>query len=553
MFYKLKVLTLMQLSEKLKVKRGKTQIGTTLGVIGKTFMAMAIAFGIFCGLFYLIFKVLFIPATSNLFIGAIFLLQAISIISCTVGLSQTLYTSKDNMLLLTYPVKHMYVFISKLIVMYILELKKSLILTLPLFLAYAVINNGLFNLNYFFSSIFYSLFLPLMPVLLGAFISIPFVYLSKLFKRAGWVKGAFTLLLFGGLITLCVFVIRWLDTIAPIRIVELFNTFCNGLDEFLSNMNKGALYCHFIANAMLGSDPLQIFLYDLYMVLVIVGTGAISILVAWPTFYHLASSASENATTKVHKSVNVSHSNTFFTFMRKELTLSVRNISNFASDYVFLFAMPVVMLLLAAVFVRMDRNSWGYPLTYGFIGLILLIMLTCSNTATATAISSEGSEFVLLKTAPGDTKNIIWSKLLINFIISFASLLLTYILIIIILRDDLGSGKLDLLKLSVVFLFVLVVDIALLFWSIQLDIVSPKLREFANSQNRAELKNSSTSVLIGMVVSVIFAAILIIINFTNFSTGIAALILLGLALVFVGIRLFFLKQYRDAYFEEIQL
>ena len=62
--------------------------------------------------------------------------------------------------------------------------------------------------------------------------------------------------------------------------------------------------------------------------------------------------------------------------------------------------MPFILIILTCIYVNIDRNSLGISLTYGFIGIISLVMLCASNTASATAISSEGNEFVLLKTLP---------------------------------------------------------------------------------------------------------------------------------------------------------
>ena len=87
-------------------------------------------------------------------------------------------------MLLTYPIRHVYVFISKIVVMYILELLKSLILILPLFMAYMTIVPGVISANYVIVAILYSIFLPLMPVMIGTILSIPFVYLTKVFKKA---------------------------------------------------------------------------------------------------------------------------------------------------------------------------------------------------------------------------------------------------------------------------------------------------------------------------------------------------------------------------------
>lgn len=557
MFHSLVTLVKLQLSEKLRWK-DDASAAHKAGTIAKRIAYMGVAFGIFSALFFVIFAgkeliSLNIPPTIHIFTFFIFLLQVVSIITCIVQASQILYTSKDNALLLTYPVKHEFIFISKIICMYILELLRSLTLIFPLFMAYGFIVEGMLTANYIISAVLYSIFLPLIPVMLGSIISIAFVYLTKILKQAGWIKGIFSLILFGLLIFVTIAIVRFVQANSPLQLQEMSLKYNDAVNEFLeTKVNKFALYANWIGKGMYNEDGLA-WKYHLFMLATIVGVAAISVLISMPTFYKLASASSENAVQKRHKAVNVAHKSTFITFLRKELTLSVRNLGNLASDYVFLFAMPFVLIILSAFIVNIPRSEFGVSLTYGTIGLISLIMLCGSNTASATAISSEGSEFALLKTAPGKTSNIIWSKLLVNLVISFAATFISYAILFIVMAPDIKKGLLDPGKLILVFVFVNLIEIGLLLWSIQLDIVSPKLREFANSQNKAEITNSSQSIIIGLFFSVLFAGILIILFITTLPLYIIAILLILIGLVFVGLRFYFLIQYRNAFFEDIQL
>jgi hypothetical protein len=234
--------------------------------------------------------------------------------------------------------------------------------------------------------------------------------------------------------------------------------------------------------------------------------------------------------------------------MRKEMTLSIRNIGNFASDYFFLFILPFVLMIVSSIYVRVDRTLLGECMTYGFIGMIALIMLSASNTASATAISSEGTEFCLIKTAPGKTSNIVWSKILINFLTSTIFLALTFALLSYTL-----DGYVGLSKLWLVFVYIILIDLGLILWSIQLDILNPKLKEFANSQNKSEIQNFAQSITIGCIASIVFSAALIVLYLINFSIAVLAAILVGIGIVFVLFRLYFLINYMNAYFDDIQL
>ncbi len=553
----------MQLSEKVGVNRNKSK-SKTLGVIGKNAFFVALSFALFTLLFYVMFNVIFFRATTTLFIFLVFILQLLSIITCTLSLSHDLYMSKDNMILMTYPVKHVEIFISKLIVVYLLELRKSLVMTLPLFMAYVTINSGLFSVNFLCGSIFYALILPLIPTLIGALLSIPFVFLGKAIKQASWVKGIFSLLIFAGLIVLCVFFVNWLNVIGEIRIVALWNRFLVDFENFLANVNHFALYCNFVGNSILGKGALTCFLNYVYFFAVTIGLIGLVIVTALPTFYRLCSTSAEKASSKPHKGLNKTHKSTFFTFFRKEVVLAVRNLSNFASDYVFLFAMPFILILLTTTFTHINRNNLGYSMTYGIIALITLVLLAVSNTASATAISSEGNEFVLLKTAPGDVRNIIWTKLLLNFIIAFGATLVSYVLLSFFLQPDVQAGRINLGIVWIIFALAVLLEAGQLLGAIQYDILNPRLREFANSENKNEIKSSSHSIISGMVVAVIGTALIFVVVMallpgfvSSLGEGlgifVSGLIVGVFGLIYVGLKLFFLVQYRNAYFEDIQL
>lgn len=122
-----------------------------------------------------------------------------------------------------------------------------------------------------------------------------------------------------------------------------------------------------------------------------------------PLYFSLASKSSEQANQKKHKGTNKRSKTTFLTFVKKEWLLSIRNINDLVSNYVFLVATPYVLFFMVSIFTAVDRNTLGHSMTIGFSAFISLLMASASNTASALAITQEGAEFVLLKTVPADT------------------------------------------------------------------------------------------------------------------------------------------------------
>ena len=79
------------------------------------------------------------------------------------------------------------------------------------------------------------------------------------------------------------------------------------------------------------------------------------------------------------------------------------------------------------------------------------------------------------------------------------------------------------------------------------------MKEYATTQNRGDIKNFSTSIVIGIVASVIFSAVMIILFWVNSNLLLSAIILIALGLIFVGGRIYLLINYLNAYFHEIEL
>lgn len=110
-----------------------------------------------------------------------FFILFLNIISCLGRLTNSLYFSADNQVLLSYPVKGSTIFLSKLIVFFVLELVKNFTFLVPLFLAYGISHN--------ISGAFYPwmilcfFILALLPVAIGSLLSIPYLYIKLFFKK----------------------------------------------------------------------------------------------------------------------------------------------------------------------------------------------------------------------------------------------------------------------------------------------------------------------------------------------------------------------------------
>ena len=117
----------------------------------------------------------------NIFNFFFIIMFVTNLISCLNGLTNSLYFSEDNQVLLTYPVKSNTVFFSKIIVYYFFELVKDFGMIVPYFIGYGIVNG--FQAIYYPWVILMFLIIAIVPVTIGGILSIPLMYIKLFLKK----------------------------------------------------------------------------------------------------------------------------------------------------------------------------------------------------------------------------------------------------------------------------------------------------------------------------------------------------------------------------------
>ncbi len=541
MLLRLKILVLLQISNKYKLKKIETN-GRLMARIGLAVLLIIILSGVYYALGLILTNIIGLGREVEIFTFVLVLIQLFSIIACVMGLLDNLYVAKDNMILLAYPTNPNEVFISKLIVYYIYDLIKSFFFFLPLFIGFGLVF-GLFSLLYILVSLLALVLLPLFPVLIAALLTMPLLYIKKLFQRFAALRLGFIGIL---LIALFVF-IRYLMGFLPVplRILAMYDIFIDLLKSIIAKVNGIALFYNNIGMLFYRIQP---GINALIILVVLCGLILAVITISRPLYFKMASKSSEHANLKAHKGKNTAHRNLFMTFFKKEQILALRNFGEFINNYSFMVALPYVFYIMMSIFVSVDRNELGNILTVVFSLTITLLMASASNTASAMAITSEGSEFGLLKTAPGRTDKMAWAKIIFNLGFSTILIVVSYLLFIYFNpRADQTPSLMIMMIASIL------INIGLIFWSFQIDLLNPRLSEYASSGALAHQKNHADSIKIGfgwtILLSAIFSFFLldkstsITLNYTK---------ILAISGLFFMVRLFLFSKYLKAYFKEIE-
>lgn len=486
---------------------------------------------------YIFKNFLFIPINYYFLIFILIVTQLMSIVSAVASLSTDIYKSKDNQILLTLPANNDEIFISKLVVYYINEFFKNLYFILPFLFSYGIVTKC--SISYFINIIPVILILPAIVALVSAFISVIFTIISNYLNKHTWLSFSLTLLtIIGGFV-----LIYYLVSFIPenIRIVQLYNSFILGLTKFMQAVASYGTVYDLIGRLLNGFN---VFLnYGLILGFLLL-LFVINYLVSRPLFFFLTSKANELARTKKHTKKERNHKGLFWTFLHKEVTIAKRSPNELLSNYSILISLPFIMYVLNSIYMSMNRSIMGNQLVLIFNILVILVIVATSNTASSVAITTEGHEFVLLKTAPTKTHQVAWAKMAFNFAFTSFLLLISFILFQIALPV---FNKTDIWLL---FVFVFFINASHILWSFQLDIVNPKLSDYAATGSLSNNHNIAKSLSNGLTLAFFLTIISVILFF--FYLNIAWIVLISISILWFVFRFWLFRANLNAYFIDIE-
>lgn len=464
------------------------------------------------------------------------LIQFMSICSCTAGLAKTLYKGGDNVILLVLPVQQNTVFISKLAVYYIFELKRNFSLTVPLFLAYGLIGGAVWF--YYPWMLFCFLFVSMLPVAIGALLSIPALYIPKLISRIRPVKYVLLVLGAGAIIALAF----WLVSLIPenINILGQWGSISQGLRDFL---NGFALYLspwHYLDLMMVGGtlaisrNPVTTtsLISLAVLVAVLAALIAASFFTSRVLFLKLTARAGEGGTS--HAKVRPNRvRRKGWSMISEELLRSARSGKALWKNFLEFFFPAFLLFALNRIYASMNTSLTGQTMTSAFNVLVLLVTVLSSNAYLAHIYSRDGAARNLLKTRPVDFRRLLASRLVLRIAVSTLSIATAVVLYGVV--EHAGAGRAIAFLLMAVF-----VNAAHIFWCAELDVMNP--------ESESSGANSAKATVIGVVLSALFAAGYYLIS--NSGQTYAFIVLACVAGAFCALRAFLYFERVRVYFLE---
>ncbi len=420
-------------------------------------------------------------------------IEGMSVFSCAAGLSRALYRAGDNVILLVLPVTGSLVFLSKLIVYYLFELKKSFPFLVPLFLAYGIVNGAVWF--YYPWMLVAFLAVCLVPVALGAVLSIPALYLPKLLRRVPVLKYALIVALTAGLAALAFFIVGRIP--ANINLLGQWGSITVAVRRFLNGFARVFAPFHYLAMMVAGGtleiarNPIG--LRTLYVLLAVLGGCGALIGVSFATarvlFLKLTARAGETES-RLRKNCPNRVTPRLLSPLAEDLVRTFRSGKAVMLCVLEFFVPAFLIFTLNKIYAAMSTSYTGQTMTAAFNILVLLVTVLASNAFLAHAYSRDGAARNLIKTRPADFRLLLASRLVLRAALSVLAILLAVLLFCFVSEASAAQ--------TAGFLFMAVfLDLAHILWSAEIDVMNP---EPASSS-----KNSAAATAYGVIIAVLFA------------------------------------------------
>ncbi len=459
----------------------------------------------------------------------------LSIIFTTIGLVRTLYFSRDNFVLLTFPTTPSIVFLSKLLVHYVFEMKKNFLFLIPLFIAYGI-SDGYAAYYYPWVLVLF-LFVSALPVFIGALLSIPSMYFYQAIKKVRWLLYFLITILIIAAIAGAAFAITCIPS--NINLVQSWGTTFFQIKHFLKAFEHAVVPLTLLVQLLVGNSARDLFTiktsYLLPALLLSIGIlCAACFFLAKPLFYSMASKPFEyrkNMHAKIKKERKLSP---FVGVVKKEWLMALRDNSLLSIVAQLLIIMPLAIALLNSLYNAMNTRFLGTQLTICFNIFIVLLFMLSANIRMATAYSMDGSSEYLNKLQPSSSGKLLFAKLTINIVIGAIGLIITTV--VYSFYHALETKSLVFFALTIYSIF-----LAHLFGSAQLDIMNSQASQFATFSSQSNNPNENHSIVLTFLLAILVSVIWVLLAMENQQTAWIKVLLVSLIYMIAKIYFYFTK------------
>ena len=494
------------------------------------------------GLFSLVHD---IPVSVISFAFSIMLL--LSLVTDTIGLMKSLYFSKDNTVLLTFPATPSLVFFSKLATYYVYELRKSFMFTIPMFIAYGIAKG--YSFIYYPWLILMFVLISSIPVLVAALLSIPAMF-GYIFLNRVKILQYILYTLIGGAAILFVWHLIGLVP-EDINLLESWGNTYWEIQAFLKDYTKtfAPLYAftELIVGRTVGLSSMIFHSGTLPSLLILIGVGIVLLVLCFlcskPLFYRMASTPFEfKRRDKIRAKANRKMP-PFFSALKKEFVIGARSNAFIKLGGVLVVIMPMSIYLLNRLYSAMNTRFLGTQMTICFNIIVVLLMMMMTNIDIASVYSRDGSSSYLNKVQPAPYATLLLSKLIFNMVIALIGCTLT----IVVFAIESSVSQTDALMIGIM---IYCIYLAHLFSSAEKDIMNPQYEQYATFNEQTNNPNETGAGVSAIIMAVVAFALALF--FSSRNDPIVWLKLAVVAAILAGYKIFTYLSKIKAFYKEKQ-
>ena len=442
------------------------------------------------------------------------------------------YFSKDSETLLALPLPPQTILSAKFSVCLVYEYAFTLIVCVPLYIAYA--NNAAIGIPYILLALVIFITLPIYPLVLSSIITMLLMRFVPFFKnrdRFNMIAGILSIILAFGFS----FAMNS-GTIAedPNALISMLT---QGNNSMISLFSKIFPAIPFAAEALISSDALQL----VYYILITCAALAVLVILGKWLYFKGAIGFSETKSSRKELSAKdfarVSRHSKVRTYLIKELRLLIRT-PVYAINCIGMCVLMPIMLLVIFITADADVLLQQLPditpyldgmLPYAVLaGMASGFLFSNLNMISSTAISREGTNISFMKYIPMSLKQQLQAKVLSGILMSVISMLLTMVCVYFLL---------PIFPLTWYFAAAAASLITIVlgnYASLALDILHPKL---VWEQEAAAVKQNMSgivSMLAGMAMTVVTCVLLFILpdDYLLFGTAGRVIVCIAVDVVF---------------------
>ena len=547
---RIRALLFMQMGDKLrkKSKKERRRANFLLFLQVLSILGITALLAVICTFLRDLF---FVPLNRNM-LATMFLVTQIASVVANIGTIQNvLFTDKENGMLLTFPCKFEEIALSKLILFFLRELKKNCFFLLPFLVAFAFATKQ--GLTFYVFVLVAYLLLSLLPIFVACVLSILFLY-SKRWLQSKPALYVFSLVVFfSAAFYLAYRVLILLPD--PLRFLQQYGTYIGKITDVINAVAGYSIHYGSLADILTGAGSGL----DWLMLLVTsAATIVLGVVVLIPFYFRAVSSAAERSTKekrvrrRYHADSSLAESREkpsrfglYKTFLHKELIISTRDVQKLSATVTSFFVLPLVSYIMNYVLDTINTNPLGDYMVVAFNLMISASLLAAFNTDCACALSMEGLEFCVLKTAPSNTMAIAWAKITATLLSNMIAVAATAVMLYF-------TTEISILNLSLFIITLVFLAAGMVFWSFQLDVRRPQFLEYASKGSGVvDNPNIGKAALFGFLTATLGGVLSLILLYDDFTTGWIRIV--SLAFAFLVARVFLFYRNLQVYFHEIEL